>query len=351
MMTGRGARGGRTDGGLARHIPVLLHEVLDALSPTKDGIYIDGTFGAGGYTRAILDAADCNVLAIDRDPEAISAGRALEADYPGRLTLIEGRFGEMARLAQDAGVDAADGIVLDIGVSSMQLDEAERGFSFQKDGPLDMRMSRSGPSAADVIATLPEGELADILYNFGDERRSRAIAKAIIEARENSPITSTGALVEVITGVLGPRREPAKHPATRTFQALRIFVNGELDELARGLSQAEQILRPGGKIAVVTFHSLEDRIAKRFFAIRAGRMPRPSRHVPAVETVERASSLHLVNRRPVKPRGEEVMQNPRARSARLRAAERTNAPAHPFVPDELGLPNIEFGLIDRLGHA
>lgn len=345
-MAGRGARGGRAVGGPARHIPVLLPEVLDALSPTKDGIYIDGTFGAGGYTRAILDAADCRVYAIDRDPNAIAAGRKLEADYKGRLNLIEGRFGELCRLALENGVEAADGVVLDIGVSSMQLDEAERGFSFQRDGPLDMRMSASGTSAADIVARLSERQLADILYRFGDERRSRAIARAIVSVRENAPILRTSELVDVVASVLGPRREAARHPATRTFQALRIFVNGELDELAKGLSEAEHILKPGGRLAVVTFHSLEDRIVKRFFTIRAGRMPRPSRHAPEVAEQQPAASLHLVNRQPVKPKGDEVMKNPRARSARLRAAERTEAPAHPFAPDELGLPDMNFGMID-----
>jgi 16S rRNA (cytosine1402-N4)-methyltransferase len=346
MMTGRGARGGRAAGGPTRHIPVLLPEALDALALTENGIYIDGTFGAGGYTHAILDAADCRVLAIDRDPNAIAAGRDLERDCQGRLRLIEGRFGELCQLARENKIELADGVVFDIGVSSLQLDEAERGFSFQQDGPLDMRMSRSGPSAADIVARLSERQLADILYKLGDERRSRAIARAIVAVREKKPITRTGELVDVVTSVVGPRREPAKHPATRTFQALRIFVNDELGELARGLSGAEEILRPGGRLAVVTFHSLEDRIVKRFFSIRAGRMPRPSRHAPAAAGQDRAPSLHLVNRQPVKPRGDEVMRNPRARSARLRAAERTDAPAYPFKPEELGLPDLDFGTID-----
>ncbi|MGI9387156.1 MAG: 16S rRNA (cytosine(1402)-N(4))-methyltransferase RsmH, partial [Methyloligellaceae bacterium] len=276
--------------------------------------------------------------------------RQLEAAYKGRLSLVEADFGDMCRVARDNGIEAADGVVLDIGVSSMQLDEAERGFSFQNDGPLDMRMSAAGPSAADVIALLSERQLADVLYKFGDERRSRAIARAIVNARENRPILRTSELVDVITSVLGPKRESAKHPATRTFQALRIFVNSELDELARGLHQCEQILRPGGRMTIVTFHSLEDRIVKRFLAIRAGRMPRPSRHMPVDARQQRSESLQLVNLRPVKPNNKEVVNNPRARSARLRVAERTDAPPHPFVPDELAMPDLDFGLLGYEGY-
>jgi 16S rRNA (cytosine1402-N4)-methyltransferase len=279
MMAGHGTNGVTgAVGGPARHIPVLLAEVLDALSPRDGATYIDGTFGNGGYTGAILDAADCVVLAIDRDPDAIAAGQSLQEKYRKRLKLVEGPFSDMEALAAANAIADCDGIALDLGVSSMQLDDAERGFSFQADGPLDMRMSRSGPSAADIVNDLPEADLARVISVLGEERRARSIAKAIVRERENQPIERTGTLADIVTRVLGRRADEKKHPATRTFQALRLFVNGELNQLINGLMAAERLLNAGGRLAVVTFHSLEDRIVKRFFASRSGQTARPSRH-------------------------------------------------------------------------
>jgi 16S rRNA (cytosine1402-N4)-methyltransferase len=309
---------------------VLLPEVLQALAPQAGQRFIDGTFGAGGYTSALLDAGpDVRVLAIDRDPAAIAAGRELADASSGRLTLIEGRFGELDRLALEAGFPPADGVVLDIGVSSMQLDDPERGFSFQADGPLDMRMSGAGPTAADVVNSVAEADLADILFQLGEERRSRAIARAIVARRRERPFERTLELAEVVERVLGRGKAGGRHPATRTFQALRIHVNGELDELAQGLAAAERALRPGGRLAVVTFHSLEDAIVKRFLKARAGKREGGSRHLPPGAPPERAPSFHFVNQRPISPAEAELAANPRARSARLRSALRTDAPAWP----------------------
>ena len=339
MMTGRG-RPSFAAGGLARHIPVLLCEVLTALEPEDGGTFIDGTFGAGGYSRAILEAANCRLIAIDRDPDALAYAQDLTETFPGCFTPVLGRYSEMERLAGEQGADAVDGVVLDLGVSSMQLDQPERGFSFAKDGPLDMRMGADGPTAADIVNSLEEAQLADIIYVFGEERRSRAIAKAIVRRRAETPIARTGTLADIVAGVLGRSRDDTKHPATRTFQALRLYVNAELDELVEGLGAAERLLRPGGRLVVVTFHSLEDRIVKRFFASRSAPPQKGSRHLPDSGGKEFFPSFQLLNRRPVEPKLEEVRSNPRARSARLRAARRTEAPAHGSGFAGLGVPEL-----------
>ena len=312
-----------TKGG-QRHQPVLLAEVVHLLSPRDGGIYVDGTYGAGGYSRAILDSADCKVWGIDRDPNVIAAAKAQAKELSGRLTLVEGRFGEMQNLLADRGVSAADGIALDLGVSSMQLDEAERGFSFRADGPLDMRMSARGSSAADLVNTLEEGALADIIFRFGDERRARSIAKAILRRRGEQPITRTGELADLVRSVVGKARGDQSDPATRTFQALRIAVNDELGEIDRGLAAAEALLAPGGRLAVVSFHSLEDRRVKAFIRERTGRTPQGSRHLP--ETHEtRSPSFRRCDGDEATPGENEISANPRARSARLRGGERTHA--------------------------
>ena len=316
--------------GTRRHVPVLLPEVLAALAPQAGERVIDGTFGAGGYTAALLEAAaDVRVLAVDRDPTAIAAGRTLADASGGRLSLVEGRFGDLDHLAEDAGFAPVDGVVLDIGVSSMQLDAPERGFSFQSDGPLDMRMSGDGPSAADVVNTTDDADIADILFHLGEERRSRAIARAIVARRSERPFRRTTELVAVVERVLGRGKPGGRHPATRTFQALRIYVNDELGELSQGLAAAERVLQPGGRLAVVTFHSLEDSIVKRFLKLRAGKQEQGSRHLPPGAPPERQPSFRFVNPKPVSSSETEIAANPRARSARLRWAVRTDAPAWP----------------------
>jgi 16S rRNA (cytosine1402-N4)-methyltransferase len=306
------------------HTPVLLAEVLAALAPKDGGIYVDGTFGAGGYSRAILEAADCAVWGIDRDPDAVALGAALAEDYKGRLTVIGGRFGEMKALLGARGIDKVDGIALDVGVSSSQLDIAARGFSFRLEGPLDMRMAQSGTSAADLVNTLDESELADIIYNYGEERASRRIAHAIVAARRAKPIATTTELANLVRGVVHARGD-AVDPATRTFQALRIAVNDEIGELKNALVAAEALLAAGGRLAVVSFHSLEDREVKEFLRARSGRAPRAGRHMP--ERKAAAPTFHLLHRGAVRPSAAEIAANPRARSARLRAAERTGEPA------------------------
>ena len=317
----------------ALHVPVMLAEVLTALSPADGGLYVDGTFGAGGYTRAILEAADTRVIAIDRDPSAIRGGQALVAASGGRLTLHEGCFADMEQLVGDVPVN---GVVLDIGVSSMQIDEAARGFSFLRDGPLDMRMAQSGRSAADAVNTLPQETLSNIIYVFGEEPKARAIARAIVAARTEAPITSTFGLVKAIERATGRPRPDRIHPATRTFQALRIHVNGELDELVEALHAAERMLVPGGRLVVVTFHSLEDRIVKRFFASRAGKLPSGSRHLPdQLQGPEPSFALPFKGH--LGATDEEAHRNPRARSAKLRAGIRTAAPPMPPIADEIGL--------------
>jgi 16S rRNA (cytosine1402-N4)-methyltransferase len=312
----------------APHISVLRDAVIASLMPKSGGHYVDGTFGAGGYSEALLGAADCKVWGIDRDPDALAFGAALTARFPGRLTMIEGNFGDMDHLLGDRGVELVDGVALDLGVSSMQLDRAERGFSFRADGPLDMRMSHTGESAADLVNRLDETELANLIYDLGEERLSRRIAAAIVRAR---PIARTGELAQVIRRVMPPKGDGID-PATRTFQALRIAVNDELGELTRGLSAAERLLAPGGRLAVVTFHSLEDRPVKMFFQRRAGKTPGGSRHLPT-SAPSRAPSFRLLSNKPLVADKEEIRINPRARSAKLRAAERTAAPPWPKTLD------------------
>jgi 16S rRNA (cytosine1402-N4)-methyltransferase len=310
---------------LPRHVPVLLDQVVKLLNPRAGGIYVDATFGAGGYTRAILATDDSRVIAIDRDRNAIAAGFDLVDQAQGRLTLVEDRFSNLARICAAQGFAAVDGVVMDVGVSSMQLDEAARGFSFRGQGPLDMRMGPQGATAADVIARASEADLANIIYIFGEERHSRAVARAIVAARREAPITTTRALADLVARVV--RAKPGEiHPATRTFQALRIFVNQELDELHGALTAAEAVLKPGGHLVVVSFHSLEDRIVKNFFNARA-RASGGSRHAPQI--AKAAPSFVLLTKRPVIADRDEVAANPRARSAKLRAGARTDAPAHP----------------------
>lgn len=308
------------------HTPVLLAEVLDVLQPKDGGIYVDGTFGAGGYAQGLLEAAPCRVWGIDRDPNAIQRGAALARRYDGRLNLVQGRFGEMDRLLRERGIEAADGVALDLGVSSMQLDEGARGFSFRFDGPLDMRMEAAGPTAAELIARASERELADVIHTYGEDRRARAIARSIVAARAAAPIKTTGRLAEIVRKAAGPRGEGGIDPATRTFQALRIWVNDEPGELKRGLIAAESVLVSGGRLAVVSFHSLEDRAVKEFLRRRAGAAPAGSRHLPLVAQ-KRAPSFRLLSRGTITASKSEIRSNPRARSARLRAAERTPAPA------------------------
>jgi 16S rRNA (cytosine1402-N4)-methyltransferase len=312
-----------------RHIPVLGAEAVGMLSPRNGGIYVDATFGAGGYSRAILDAADTRVIGIDRDRTAIAAGFDLVDRSNGRLTLVEDRFSNLAEVCAAQGASRVDGVVMDVGVSSMQVDEAGRGFSFRLDGPLDMRMGHDGPTAAEVVASASEADLANIIYIFGEERHSRAVARAVVAARKDTPITTTRALAEIVGKVVWSK--PGEiHPATRTFQALRIFVNEELDELHLALAAAERVLKPGGRLVVVSFHSLEDRMVKNFLAER-GKSGGGSRHLP--EVAQSAPSFRILTKRPVTAGDDEVRANPRARSAKLRAAERTEAPA--FAADSL----------------
>ncbi|MZR32492.1 16S rRNA (cytosine(1402)-N(4))-methyltransferase RsmH [Sneathiella litorea] len=309
----------------ASHISVLLREVMEVLSPKDGGIYVDGTFGAGGYSRAILEAADCQVFGIDRDPLAISKGQKMADEFPGRLIMIEGCYADMEELLAGQGVAAVDGIALDIGVSSMQIDEAERGFSFMREGPLDMRMSGKGRTAAEIVNEESEAELARIIFVYGEERRSRAIARAVAERRELAPFKSTVELAEVVASVVRPTGKGI-HPATRTFQALRIVVNDELGQLVKGLAASERLLTPGGRLAVVSFHSLEDRRVKNFLSARSEGRARPSRHVP-VSDEGPAPTFKLIKRGTIKARPDELAVNPRSRSARLRGAIRTNASA------------------------
>jgi len=307
-----------------RHIPVLGREAIELLCPRDGGIYLDATFGAGGYSRAILDIAGTRVIGIDRDRTAIAGGFDLVDRSGGRLTLVEDRFSNLAEVCAAQGISSVDGVVMDVGVSSMQLDQAERGFSFRLGGPLDMRMGHDGPTAADVVARASEADLANIIYIFGEERHSRAVARAIVAARKEAPVTTTRALADIVSKVV--RSKPGEiHPATRTFQALRIFVNEELDELLLALAAAERVLKPGGRLVVVSFHSLEDRIVKNFLVARA-KPGGGSRHLPEVN--QAAPSFVILTRRPVTAGDDEVSANPRARSAKLRAAERTEAAAH-----------------------
>lgn len=325
------------------HVPVLLDEVLAALAPRDGATYVDGTFGGGGYARALLDAAACTVWGLDRDPDAIARGADMMRAYPGRLTVVKGCFGDMDKVLGDRGVAAVDGVALDIGVSSYQINEAERGFSFQADGPLDMRMDTAsdGPTAADLVNQLGEAELADLIYAYGEERASRRIARAIVQRRATAPFQRTGELAETIRAVMprAPRKKKGPHidPATRSFQALRIYVNDEINELRHGLSAAERLLAPGGRLAVVCFHSLEDRETKAFLSERSGATPRGSRHLPDLPDADiRPPSFRLLYRRPIQPGAGECASNPRARSARLRGAERTDAAAWPEASSKTG---------------
>ena len=333
-MTAGGDGFAAVAGGSALHVPVLGRPAIDFLKIRDGGVYIDATFGAGGYTRALLAAADCQVIAIDRDQSAIAGGFDLVRQANGRLTLIEDRFSNLDAVARACGVDAVDGVVLDLGVSSMQLDRPERGFSFRHDGPLDMRMGGEGASAADIVARASERDLANIVFLLGEERHSRAVARAIVKARALAPILSTAALADIVGRVV--RSKPHEiHPATRTFQALRIFVNDELGELVGALAAAERILKAGGRLVAVSFHSLEDRIVKTFLADR-GEARGGSRHAPELKRPQ--PTFAVLTKRPLVADDAEVAGNPRARSAKLRAAERTAAPAR---GDEPGLlPNL-----------
>lgn len=303
------------------HIPVMLPEVLRHLAPKDGETMLDGTFGGGGYASGILAAAQCTLYAIDRDPSAIARGAALAAQHPGRLHLMEGCFGDMVALLAEYGVGALDGVVLDLGISSFQIDTPGRGFSFRSEGPLDMRMAASGPTAADLVNRLPEAELADTLYEFGEERLSRRIARAIVAARAVAPLMTTQALADVIRGVV-PKDGSGIDPATRSFQALRIRVNDELGEIERALTQAAGLLAPGGRLVVVSFHSLEDRLVKRFMVQAAGRTPGPSRHDPRGLLDTKRADFKLLTPRAERPGADETDANPRARSARLRALAR-----------------------------
>ncbi len=312
------------------HVPVLLGPLLNAVAPVA-GFWIDGTFGAGGYARALVAAGAARVLGIDRDPLAAQLAEGWIAGFPA-ISLVTGTFSRMDELA-DA---PADGVVLDLGVSSMQLDTAERGFSFLRDGPLDMRMGQDGPSAADLVNAAPEAELADILFLFGEERAARRIARAIVAARREAAITTTLQLAAIVARQLPHPRPGDSHPATRSFQALRIAVNGEFDELAAGLCAAERVLKPGGRLAVVTFHSIEDRIVKRFLQLAAAEEPAANRHSP--ETGRAEPRFRLSPRRAILPEAAELATNPRARSAKLRVAIRTGAPPRPAEAALAGLP-------------
>lgn len=346
------------DGGdNARHIPVLCGDVVRVLNPQADQTFLDGTFGAGGYARAVLEAAPCRLIGIDRDPNVIRDAQGFCAHYEDRVFLAHNRFSQMQDVIAQAraggfmgahsGIDRIDGIMLDIGVSSMQLDEAGRGFSFMSDGPLDMRMSQDGPSAADAVNLLDEELIAEILWLYGDERRSRAIAKAIVAARAETPFETTGQLADLIANVLGRRPKDKKHPATRSFQALRIFINNELEELVLALIAAEKVLIEGGILAIVTFHSLEDRIVKRFFAQRMGRVGQPSRHQPALEQAGPEPSFKWLGK-DIAASKQELAQNPRARSARLRFGARTGAEPWPEDLAYKSLPQLRKGDLGSL---
>ncbi len=323
-------------GGPARHIPVLLEEAMRYLAPAAGELFIDGTFGAGGYTRAILDTGTA-VIAIDRDPSAIEAGRALADQSAGRLTLVEGRFSDLDRIAEEHGHARVDGVVLDIGVSSMQLDRAERGFSFRLEGPLDMRMGKEGVTAADIVNRMEPRDLARVIAVLGEDHRARAVASAIARARGEKLIETTAELAEIVRRAIG-RSTDTIHPATRTFQALRIFVNRELDELAEALAASERILGEGGRLVVVAFPSLEDRIVKRFLADRSATRSGSSRHAP--DRAIAAPTFELLARGPVGAGEEEIRINPRSRSARLRAARRTGAAARPLDTAAIGVPAL-----------
>ncbi len=308
------------------HRPVLLSEILRVVAPSDGDIIVDATFGRGGYARAFLDAADCRVIGLDRDPDAIQAGTSLEARFHGRLTLVHGRFGDMERLVATAHFGLIDAVAFDLGVSSPQLDDARRGFSFRAAGPLDMRMERAGPTAADLVNRLSENELTRILRDYGEERLARRIARAIVQARDEQPIRTTEHLADLVRGIV-PAAKDGIDPATRSFQALRLAVNDELGEVERGLQASERLLRPGGRLAAVAFHSLEDRRIKRFLVDRSASAAGVSRHEPLPSRP--APTFRLITRKPIRPTSEETRLNPRSRSARLRGAQRTDAPPWP----------------------
>jgi len=317
----------------APHTPVLLRPLLAAVAPVA-GVWLDGTFGAGGYTRGLLEAGAARVIAVDRDPLAFEMAQAWAGDYGDRITMQRGVFSKMDDYAQDL-----DGVVLDLGVSSMQLDLAERGFSFMREGPLDMRMSQDGPSAADIVNTYEEEVIASILFQYGEERASRRIAKAIVKARDTAPLTTTLELARLVEGCL-PRSKPGQsHPATRSFQALRIAVNNEYGELFQGLMAAERALKPGGQLAVVTFHSVEDRMVKRFLTARSGGGGNANRFAP--ETERAAPQFDVKKRKAIGPDAQELDENPRSRSAKLRVAIRTDAPAGDIDAKSLGMPMVK----------
>ena len=338
-----GSDGSAVAGGPALHIPVLGRPAVEFLNIRDGGVYIDATFGAGGYTRAMLAAADCKVIGIDRDPSAIALGADLVRQAGDRLVLVEGHFSALDAIVRDCGYEAVDGVVLDVGVSSMQLDQASRGFSFRLDGPLDMRMSGQGLSAADIVNTASERDLANIIFLLGEERHSRSVARAIVKARRLAPIRTTFALADIVASTV--RARPGDiHPATRTFQALRIFVNGELQELAAALQAAERVLKSNGRLIVVSFHSLEDRIVKTFLA-RRSKTPGGSRHAPEVKSP--VPTFRVLTKRPVVANEIEIAHNPRARSARLRVAERAETPARENDISDL-LPRLpSFGDVMR----
>lgn len=319
---------------MASHQPVMLAQVLDALQAKPDAMIIDATFGRGGYSRALLNETGCRVMAIDRDPDAIAAGKDMVATYKGRFGIKHGLFSAMVELAHDEGLKGVDGVVFDLGLSSPQLDEAERGFSFRHDGPLDMRMGKSGSDATDFINSAQEDEIARVIWEFGEERASRRIARAIVKARNETPITRTKQLAAIIHSVMPPKKgqHPKRgqiDPATRSFQGLRIHINNELDEIEAALNGAEILLKPQGRLVAVSFHSLEDRIVKNFMVNRSGLSPRPSRHLPDVEPTKPdfGPSFALSRRKAIRPNDDEIKANPRSRSARLRLAIRTDAPA------------------------
>lgn len=337
MMAGRGTRADGVAGGPTRHVPVLIEEVMRFLEPAAGGTFIDGTFGAGGYSQAIL-ASGAAVIGIDRDASAIAGGAALKNEAGARLTLVEGRFADLDHIARDHGHERVDGVVLDIGVSSMQIDDPARGFSFRGDGPLDMRMGGDGPSAADVVNAMDRRALARVIAVLGEEKKARAVASAIATAREKGPITGTVELADIVARAVGRRASDQIHPATRTFQALRIFVNRELDELADALAASERILGEGGRLVVVSFHSLEDRIVKRFLADRSATRPTGSRHRPEEAIAE--PTFAVLSRGAVTASEDEIRINSRARSARLRAARRTAAAARELDPAAIGVPRL-----------
>lgn len=314
----------------AAHVPVMLAEAVAALAPRDGGVYVDCTFGGGGYSAALLAAADCRVWAIDRDPTAVALAHRLAAEQGGRLGVIKGCFGDLSALLNERGVTLVDGVVFDLGVSSSHLDDAGRGFSFRFDGPLDMRMGATGETAADLVNHLSEHELARLIFDYGEERRARRVAGAIVAARAEAPIERTGRLASIVRSAV-PSSHDGLDPATRTFQALRMAVNDEPGELRRGLTGAENMLAPGGRLAVVSFHSLEDRVVKEFLRLRSELPAAPSRHLPGafIPAARPVFSFRLLDRRPSLPSPAEIVSNPRSRSAKLRAAERTDAP--PFV--------------------